>query len=80
MCSDCDKDGKPVRLKDIWPSDAEIDRIVAQSVKPEQFRQVYDPMFTFKVRERREDQPAVRLAPDEHLHPPAALLGRRARR
>ena len=44
-----DKDGKPVTLKDIWPSDAEIDRIVAQSVKPEQFRKVYDPMFTFKA-------------------------------
>ncbi len=44
-----DKDGKPVRLKDIWPSDAEIDAIVASSVKPEQFRKVYDPMFTFKV-------------------------------
>jgi aconitate hydratase len=45
-----DADGRPVTLKDIWPSDAEIDRIVAESVKPEQFRQVYDPMFTFKVR------------------------------
>jgi iron-sulfur-dependent 2-methylisocitrate dehydratase len=44
-----DQEGKPVTLKDIWPSDAEIDRIVAQSVKPEQFRQVYDPMFTFKA-------------------------------
>jgi aconitate hydratase len=44
-----DADGKPVTLKDIWPSDAEIDRIVAESVKPEQFRRVYDPMFTFKV-------------------------------
>jgi aconitate hydratase len=44
-----DKDGKPVTLKDIWPSDAEIDAIVASSVKPEQFRKVYDPMFTFKV-------------------------------
>jgi len=41
--------GKPVTLKDIWPSDAEIDRIVAESVKPEQFRRVYEPMFTFKV-------------------------------
>jgi len=45
-----DADGKPVTLKDIWPSDAEIDRIVAESVKPEQFRRVYDPMFTVKVR------------------------------
>ncbi|WP_296659242.1 Fe/S-dependent 2-methylisocitrate dehydratase AcnD [Paraburkholderia sp.] len=41
-----DKDGKPVYLKDIWPSDEEIDAIVAQSVKPEQFRRVYEPMFT----------------------------------
>ncbi len=40
-----DKDGLPVTLKDLWPSDAEIDAIVAASVKPEQFRQVYDPMF-----------------------------------
>jgi iron-sulfur-dependent 2-methylisocitrate dehydratase len=40
-----DQEGNPVTLKDIWPSDEEIDAIVSQSVKPEQFRQVYDPMF-----------------------------------
>jgi aconitate hydratase len=40
-----DANGKPVYLKDIWPSDAEIDAIVASSVKPEHFRKVYDPMF-----------------------------------
>ncbi|KUE85213.1 Fe/S-dependent 2-methylisocitrate dehydratase AcnD [Cupriavidus necator] len=40
-----DQDGKPVYLKDIWPSDEEIDAIVAKSVKPEQFRKVYEPMF-----------------------------------
>ncbi|KGM51819.1 aconitate hydratase [Lysobacter concretionis Ko07 = DSM 16239] len=40
-----DKDGHAVTLKDLWPDDAEIDAIVAASVKPEQFRQVYDPMF-----------------------------------
>lgn len=40
-----DADGKPVYLKDIWPSDEEIDAIVKQSVKPEQFRKVYEPMF-----------------------------------
>ncbi|MCX2779766.1 Fe/S-dependent 2-methylisocitrate dehydratase AcnD [Microbulbifer thermotolerans] len=43
-----DPDGKPVTLKDIWPSDEEIDEIVRQSVKPEQFRQVYIPMFEVK--------------------------------
>jgi aconitate hydratase len=40
-----DADGRPVTLKDIWPSDEEIDAIVAASVKPEQFRAVYEPMF-----------------------------------
>jgi 2-methylcitrate dehydratase (2-methyl-trans-aconitate forming) len=40
-----DKNGHPIYLKDIWPSDAEIDALVKTSVKPEQFRQVYIPMF-----------------------------------
>jgi aconitate hydratase len=40
-----DKEGQPVTLKDLWPSDEEIDAIVKASVKPEQFRQVYIPMF-----------------------------------
>ena len=40
-----DAAGNPVTLKDIWPSDAEIDAVVAASVKPEQFRKVYIPMF-----------------------------------
>ncbi len=44
-----DKDGNPVTLKDIWPSDEEIDAIVAASVKPEQFKAVYEPMFNVKV-------------------------------
>ncbi|TYZ50776.1 Fe/S-dependent 2-methylisocitrate dehydratase AcnD [Ralstonia solanacearum] len=38
-------DGQPITLKDLWPSDAEIDAIVRAAVKPEQFRQVYIPMF-----------------------------------
>ncbi|MFM5135755.1 Fe/S-dependent 2-methylisocitrate dehydratase AcnD [Aeromonas rivipollensis] len=40
--------GKEIRLKDIWPSDDEIDAVVRASVKPEQFRQVYIPMFTIE--------------------------------
>jgi len=40
-----DKAGNPITLKDIWPSDEEIDAIVAKSVKPEQFKQIYIPMF-----------------------------------
>ena len=40
-----DANGNEIRLKDIWPSDEEIDAVVKASVKPEQFRQVYIPMF-----------------------------------
>ncbi|WP_252091085.1 Fe/S-dependent 2-methylisocitrate dehydratase AcnD [Pseudomonas sp. MWU13-3659] len=41
-------DGKEIRLMDIWPSDEEIDAVVRASVKPEQFRQVYIPMFAIE--------------------------------
>ncbi len=43
-----DADGKEIRLKDIWPSDEEIDAMVKASVKPEQFRKVYTPMFAIE--------------------------------
>jgi iron-sulfur-dependent 2-methylisocitrate dehydratase len=43
-----DKNGKAIYLKDLWPSDEEIDAIVAKSVKPEQFRAVYIPMFELR--------------------------------
>jgi 2-methylcitrate dehydratase (2-methyl-trans-aconitate forming) len=44
-----DAAGRPVRLADIWPADEEIDAIVARSVKPQQFRSVYEPMFRLGV-------------------------------
>lgn len=44
-----DKEGNPIYLKDIWPSDAEIDALVKEAVKPEQFRKVYIPMFDLGV-------------------------------
>ncbi|WP_338910551.1 Fe/S-dependent 2-methylisocitrate dehydratase AcnD [Mycetohabitans rhizoxinica] len=44
-----DRDGHPVTLHDIWPSDDEIDALVAASVKPEHFRKVYEPMFALSV-------------------------------
>ena len=49
-----DIDGNPIYLKDVWPSDAEIDALVKQSVKPEQFRKVYIPMFDLGVTEKSE--------------------------
>jgi iron-sulfur-dependent 2-methylisocitrate dehydratase len=48
-----DAHGNPITLKDIWPSDIEIDAVVKASVKPEQFRSVYEPMFRLAV-ERAE--------------------------
>ena len=47
-----DANGHPVTLKDIWPSDEEIDAIVNQYVKPEQFKQVYIPMFNLDKAEQ----------------------------
>ncbi len=44
-----DADGNPVTLKDLWPSDEEIDAVVKASVKPEQYRAVYGPMFKLRV-------------------------------
>jgi len=49
-----DQNGNPIYLKDIWPSDAEIDALVKESVKPEQFRQVYIPMFDLGESEKSE--------------------------
>ncbi|WP_224993707.1 Fe/S-dependent 2-methylisocitrate dehydratase AcnD [Acinetobacter pittii] len=49
-----DKEGNPIYLKDIWPSDAEIDALVKQAVKPEQFRKVYIPMFDLGVTQEAE--------------------------
>ena len=47
-----DASGNPITLKDIWPADEEIDAIVAASVKPEQFKQIYIPMFDLGVIEQ----------------------------
>jgi aconitate hydratase len=52
-----DKDGNPITLKDIWPSDEEIDAIVNASVKPEQFREIYTPMFAAAVDDGEQVSP-----------------------
>ncbi|MEO0423670.1 MAG: Fe/S-dependent 2-methylisocitrate dehydratase AcnD [Pseudomonadota bacterium] len=52
-----DADGNPITLKDIWPKDEEIDAIVKSAVKPQQFRDVYDPMFAKVVVEAERASP-----------------------
>lgn len=54
--------GKEIRLIDIWPSDEEIDVIVAKHVKPEQFRQIYIPMFNLD-RSEKADSPLYNWRP-----------------
>jgi len=49
-----DQNGNDIRLMDIWPSDEEIDAIVKTSVKPEQFNQVYIPMFDLGTSDQAE--------------------------
>jgi aconitate hydratase len=52
-----DGNGKPIALKDLWPSDEEIDAVVASSVKPEQFRRVYEPMFALAAQQGERAEP-----------------------
>jgi len=40
-----DGDGEPVYLKDIWPADEEIDRLVKKHVRKEFFKEEYDKIF-----------------------------------
>ena len=40
--------GREIRLKDLWPSDAEIDAVVKTAVKPAHYRTVYEPMFAIR--------------------------------
>jgi aconitate hydratase len=39
------KDGKPVRLADIWPSDAEVQELLTRSIDSQMFRQSYASVF-----------------------------------
>jgi len=78
-----DASGNPVTLKDIWPSDEEIDAIVASSVKPEQFRKVYEPMFAATVESTEKLSPLYDWRPESTYirRPPyweGALAGARA--
>ena len=52
-----DDNDNEIRLKDIWPCDEEINAVIAKSVKPEHFTQVYDPMFAIKAAMRKKAQP-----------------------
>ena len=65
-----DASGKPILLKDLWPTDEEIDAMVAKHVKPEQFRQVYGPMF------ERKGGPAAKVSPLYDWRPQSTYIRR----
>ena len=80
-----DANGKPILLKDLWPSDEEIDAIVAKAVKPEMFRAVYEPMFRVKVESGPKVSPLYEWrAPSTYIRRPpyweGALAGERTLR
>ena len=80
-----DASGKPVTLKDLWPSDEEIDAIVKASVKPAQFRSVYEPMFKVVVENTAKVSPLYDWRPQSTYirRPPyweGALAGERTLR
>ncbi|ACL72925.1 aconitate hydratase 1 [Thioalkalivibrio sulfidiphilus HL-EbGr7] len=45
-----DKDGKPVYLRDIWPTQEEIRTVVSQNVDAAKFRAAYDNVFQGETR------------------------------
>jgi aconitate hydratase len=80
-----DAAGNAVTLKDLWPSDAEIDEIVKRSVKPEQFRKVYEPMFNVRAEHGPKVEPLYDWRPQSTYirRPPyweGALAGERTLR
>ncbi|GGD59291.1 Fe/S-dependent 2-methylisocitrate dehydratase AcnD [Pseudoxanthomonas indica] len=77
--------GREIRLKDIWPSDAEIDAVVKAAVKPDQFRRIYNPMFNVRVETGARVEPLYAWRPQSTYirRPPyweGALAGERTLR
>lgn len=77
-----DASGNAVTLKDIWPADEEIDAIVKRSVKPQQYRDVYIPMFDITRDAENQTEPLYDWRPQSTYirRPPyweGALAGER---
>ncbi|WP_448548704.1 Fe/S-dependent 2-methylisocitrate dehydratase AcnD [Thalassotalea fusca] len=77
-----DEQGNDITLIDIWPTDEEIDAVVASSVKPDHFRKVYEPMFDLSVDYGEQNNPLYDWRPQSTYirRPPyweGALAGER---
>ncbi|WP_284337286.1 Fe/S-dependent 2-methylisocitrate dehydratase AcnD [Comamonas sp. NoAH] len=77
--------GREIRLKDIWPTDEEIDTVARAAVKPAQFQAVYEPMFAIEADSGPQAQPLYDWRPQSTYirRPPyweGALTGERTLR
>ncbi len=61
-------DGRPVYLRDIWPSAAEIEATIAANLNPEMFRQQYADVFTGNEMWNRIAAPAGDLFAWDEAH------------
>ena len=78
-----DQQGNEIRLMDLWPTDEDIDAVIKQSVKPEQFKKVYEPMFDLSVDYGEDNDPLYQWRPQSTYirRPPyweGALAGERS--
>ena len=53
-----DESGKPVYLKDIWPSNAEVSKVIAESISDEMFKANYSDVFRGDENWAKLDVPA----------------------
>jgi aconitate hydratase len=65
-----DKDGNDIRLKDLWPSDAEINAVEKSCVKPEMYNNIYEPMF------KRELLDSIKIDPFYKWNPKSTYINK----
>ena len=72
-----DKSGKPVFLRDIWPTPQEVESTMRASVTSQMFRTEYSDVFTGDAHWRKlagSGRRSLRLAGEIHLHQRPALF------
>ena len=76
-----DKAGKPVYLRDIWPTPQEVESTMRSSVTSEMFRKEYADVFTGRralARAAHSRRRSLRVGRQIHLHQEPAVLRRHA--
>ena len=74
-----DKEGKPVYLADIWPSQREVEEAMQQSITSDMFRKSYGEVYRGRralARTACAQGRDLRVGEGFHLHPPRAVFRR----